>query len=240
MKTSLIDKRDTNYLPLFMVVILGAQGFISLCILGLWLSFHRLSKKQLAYVQTETGETYQVKAIDAKARTPETIRRFVTQILYLTFNWSGEVTGAEGKGTPDTGIEITIDGERVRVPSAAVYASYAFSLDLQQPLLKKISKIVPSGVFSGSTTAILTLDHVSPPKELAPGRWQVLVVGHHQIGSALPGRLVPFTKRILVEAITVPVVPEGDTPVERSIYNLRHSGLQIVGMEELNQESNYE
>lgn len=229
-----MDKRSTNYVPLFMVVVLALQGLMCLLIFGQWLSLHRLSKKQLAFVQTESGEAFPIQEIDADERTPETIRQFVTKTLYLTFNWSGELAGADGKRTPDRGIEIDVDGERVKVPSAAVYASYAFAADVQKPLLKKISEIVPAGVFAGSTKAVLVLDRVSPPKELEPGKWEVRVVGHHHlVGTSLPGKKVPFTKAVYVEALDVPAIPVGDIPLEQAVYQVRQAGLQVYAMDEL-------
>lgn len=234
MKTSLIDKRTTNYVPLFMLVILVSQGLICLFVFGQWLSLYRLSKKQLAFVQTESGEVFQVQAIDADERTPETIRQFATKTLYLMFNWSGEIAGADGKRTPDKGIEIDVDGKKVKIPSAVLYASYAFSADFQKPLLKKISEIVPTGVFGGSTKAVLILDHVSSPKELEPGKWEVRVVGHHHlVGNSLPGKKIPFTKAVYVEALDVPAIPVGKTPLEQAVYGVRQARLQIYAMDEL-------
>ncbi|NEP56933.1 MAG: hypothetical protein F6K31_07885, partial [Symploca sp. SIO2G7] len=136
MKNSLIDKRHTNFMPLLLLVILSSQGLILLCLLGQWLSVHRLSKKQLAYVQMTSGEVIALKAVDADARTPETIRLFVSKTLYLMFNWSGEIAGADGKKISDKGQEIELEGERIKVPTAALYASYGCSEELRQPLLK--------------------------------------------------------------------------------------------------------
>jgi len=235
MKTSLIDKRDTNFVPLLLLAILALQGLTGLCLVGQWLSVHRLSKKQLAYVQMTSGEVLALKAVNADARTPETIRLFVSKTLYLMFNWSGEIAGADGKKIPDKGQEIELEGERIKVPTAALYASYGFSEELRQPLLKKISEIVPQGVFGGGgTQAILTIDHVSIPKEIASGSWEVHVVAQHRLmkGSSTV-KVVSFNKKVYVQSLTAPFVAGGDTPLERTVYSVRKSGLEIYQMDEL-------
>jgi len=222
-------------MPLFLLVILASQCLILLFLIGQWLSVHRLSKKQLAYVQMTSGEVLALKAVEADARTPETIRLFVSKTLYLMFNWSGEIAGADGKKISDKGQEIELEGERIKIPTAALYASYGCSEELRQPLLKKISEVVPQGVFGGGgSQALLTIDHVSIPKELASGSWEVHVVGQHRLmrGSSTV-KVVPFNKKVYVQSLTAPFVPEGETPLDQAIYAVRKSGLQIYQMDEL-------
>ena len=168
MKPSLLDRRNRNFVPLLVLLILLLQGVTALCLLGQWLALHRLAKKDLAFVQTHSGETFSARAVDATTHQPETIRRFVSKTMYLLFNWSGEISGAEGQRTPDPGQEIEIGGTKVKVPTAVLYASYALAQDLQKPLLKKIAGIVPPGAFNGTTQAVLVLERVSAPKEIAP------------------------------------------------------------------------
>lgn len=236
MKPFLLDRRQTNFMPLLGLLMLLLQGAIAICLLVQGVALRQLAQREWAFVQTEAGETFPVRMIDAEARQPAAIRRFVSQTLYLLFNWSGEVPGSDGQRTADLGQTIELDGARVKLPTATLYASYGLAPALQMPLLQQIAALVPAGVFEGSSQALLTLEQVSEPKQIAPGRWEVRVVGQHQIarnGSPL-GQAIPFTKRIRVQALPVPVVPAGESALQQAIYTMRASGLQIYAIDELN------
>lgn len=235
--TDFIDTRKSGLNPLFVVTTLGLQLLLIVGLLGQWLTIYRLTQNgQVAYVQLQTGQAFQAQAVNAKARHPQVIRSFTSNTLYLLFNWSGQLEGGDGQRSPDKGTEITIEDQAYRVPTSVLFASYALTEPLQKPTLKAISELVPQGVYSSHTQALLTLDHVSQPKQLESGRWSVQVVGHHRISAnraAVPGKTVPFNKQIILEALSTPVVPTGTTPLEQAVYAVRQAGLQIIAINDI-------
>ena len=128
----LIEKRNTNYMPLF---VLGSVGLQLVILVILFLqagALSRLSRQAPpTLVQMQDGQAVRVAAMDAQDRSPETIRRFVNDTLVLMFNWSGSLpaTTAEEASQPKADPGLAIEGERgkQKVATASWQASFAFS-----------------------------------------------------------------------------------------------------------------
>jgi hypothetical protein len=239
----LIEKRNTHYLPLF---VLGSVGLQMVMLLLLFLqagALSRLSHQEApTLVQMQDGQPIRVAAMGSQERTPETIRRFVNDTLVLMFNWSGKLpaTTAKEASQPksDPGLPIEVGRGKRKVTTASWQASFAFSEEFRQDFLKRVAELTPPGVFTGTTQMVIVVDHVSDPAEVGDGRWKVNVVAHLYVfneTNAL-GQAIPFNREVFVEAVTAPAIPAGITPLEQAIYSIRQAGVQIYAIRELERE----
>lgn len=239
----LIEKRNTNYLPLFVLGSVGLQLVILVFLFVQAGALSRLSRQAApTLVQMQDGQAIRVGAMEAQDRTPETIRRFVNDTLVLMFNWSGSLPAATAEEAsqpqPDPGLPVEMDRGKGQVATASWQASFAFSEDFRQDFLKRVAELTPPGVFSGTTQVVMVVNHVSEPEVVGEGRWKVDVVAHLYVfdeTNAL-GEAIPFNREVFVEAVTAPAVPDGETPLEQAIYAIRQAGLQIYAIRELNRE----
>jgi hypothetical protein len=239
----LIEKRNTNYLPLF---VLGSVGLQLVILVVLFLqagALSRLSRQDApTLVQLQDGQAIRVGTMGSRERTPETIRRFVNDTLVLMFNWSGSLpaTTAEEANQPraDPGLPIEVERGRRNIATASWQASFAFSEDFRQDFLKRVAELTPPRVFTGTSQVVMVINHVGSPEVVGEGRWKVAVVAHLYVfndANAL-GQAIPFNREVFVEAVTAPAVPDGDTPLEQAIYSIRQTGLQIYAIRELERE----
>ncbi|MEM8804449.1 MAG: hypothetical protein AAGF01_00155 [Cyanobacteria bacterium P01_G01_bin.38] len=239
----LIEKRNTHYMPLF---VLGSVGLQLLILVILFLqagALSRLSRQPPpTLVQMQDGEAIRVSAMGSKDRSPETIRRFVNDTLVLMFNWSGSLpaTTAEEASQPktDPGLPVEVEQGKRKVATASWQASFAFSEDFRQEFLQRVAELTPPDVFAGGTQVIIVVNHVSEPEIAGEGRWKVDMVSHLYVfneANAL-GEAIPFNREVFVEAVTAPAVPAGKTALEEAIYSIRQAGLQIYAIRELERE----
>ena len=239
----LIEKRNTNYLPLFVLGSVGMQ-LVILSVLFLQASaLSRLSRQAApTLVQMQDGQAIRVAAMGSQERSPETIRRFVNDTLVLMFNWSGRLPTATAdeasQPKSDPGLPVEVERGKRKVATASWQASFAFSEAFRQAFLQRVAELTPPGVFSGTTQVVMVVTHVSHPEEVGDGRWKVDMVAHLYVfndANAL-GKAIPFNREVFVEAVTAPAVPDGDTPLEQAIYHIRQAGLQIYAIRELERE----
>ncbi|NET38331.1 MAG: hypothetical protein F6K19_41105, partial [Cyanothece sp. SIO1E1] len=88
----LLERRNTNYQPLFILGSVGLQLLILLMLVIQAGALSRLSQQEVpSLVQMQDGKAIRVAPLGARERTPETIRRFVNNTLLLMFNWSGRL-----------------------------------------------------------------------------------------------------------------------------------------------------
>mgnify|MGYP001801173915 CR=1 FL=1 len=239
----LIEKRNTNYMPLF---VLGSVGLQLVILVILFLqagALSRLSRQAPpTLVQMQDGQAVRVAAMDAQDRSPETIRRFVNDTLVLMFNWSGSLpaTTAEEASQPKADPGLAIEGERgkQKVATASWQASFAFSEDFRQEFLQRVADLTPPDVFTGGTQVVIAINHVSDPAIAGDGRWKVDVVAHLYVFNETDalGKAIPFNREVFVEAVTAPAVPAGETALEKAIYSIRQAGLQVYAIRELQRE----
>jgi len=238
----LIEKRNTHYLPLFVLSSVGLQVIILLVLFMQAGALNRLSRQDApTLVQMQDGRAIRVGAMGAQERSPETIRRFVNDTLVLMFNWSGQLPASgDNAGQPmaDPGLPIGTDNGKRQVATASWQASFALAEAFRQDFLQRVAELTPTGVFSGTTQVVMVINHVSNPEVVGEGRWKVDVVAYLYVfdDSNALGETIPFNREVFVEAVMAPAVPEGDTALEQAIYRIRQSGLQIYAIRELTRE----
>ena len=237
--------KSSDLLPLSVLVGIGLQALVLLLVLGNSLGLMSLARKPApALVQMVDGTSIATEPVDHDARTPEVIRQFVKSSVGMMFTWNAKVQSTDAQGNPsastitDQGVQLNAtDGTSGKVTTASWQASFALAEDFRNAFLLQIAKMTPSEVFNGSAQSVLSIESVADPKPMGKGQWQVDVVANLLIfDSRYPqGRAIPFNKSVFVKAIepAVDPLPEDSTPIQKAVYNMRQSGLEISEMQDI-------
>lgn len=247
MKTSVRERykdifdpnRDPDRLFRFSVLLsiaLSALNF--LCLVVLAAGLRMVATRPLPnFVQLADGKTIDVRPIDPLYRDKQTIKDFASGTSYLLFSWSNRVAieeNGERKVKTDGGVSV---GENLRVTTPAWEASFALGEDFRSEFLKGLAGLIPADVWSGRAYASVKFVEISDPIVIAPGKWEVKIVANLIVQDARnnAGRAVPLNKSILVRAIDNPPLPlpETATPLQRTIYRIRSSRLEIYEIRDL-------
>jgi hypothetical protein len=228
----------TNLLPLLLVVSLILQGLLlALTILNTgWMAI--LARKRApTLVELADGESIAVVAREASYRSPQAIKNFVARVMSLLFTASGtlEPDRTTLKPRPDPGV--SVDGsERQKVTTAAWEAGFALSEDFRVLFLRELAGITDRRVFAGTMQTWLSIDYLSEPELIEPGKWRLKMVATLYVftGSDRLGKPIPVNKDIYVKAIEVTPkpLPESATEIQRALHNTRAAGLLITRLEE--------
>jgi hypothetical protein len=239
--------QKTDVLPAFVMgtLLLQVIIFVVLMLEGAWLA--RLSSKPApSLVQMVDGQAIQVASTGHLERTPDVIRRFVSDTMTLMFNWSGTLppeTIEEARlPKPDPGVSIQGEQGEKRVATATWQASFALSESFRREFVQKVAAMMPADVFNNSgTQVLLVVRRVGDPVQVEEGKWKVDLVSNLIIfnqGDRL-GKAIAFNKEIFLMAIDPPTQPLGDnaSPLEQVIYRVRQAGMEIYAIRDLQQEN---
>ncbi|CEJ46927.1 hypothetical protein [Umezakia ovalisporum] len=245
--TNLLQKRKStgNVLTVFAI----ATFILHLSVLFLFilqgLNIRQLSlRKPPNFVQMIDGEP--VGAVDDLARDPEVIRQFISQTMTSMFNWSGTLpqqnVAEVEKPQPDPGIQVTTpQGGRQKVTTSSWVASFAISEDFRKGFLGAIAQMTPPEVFSNNPSQVilaeLVIQRIYPPKQIAPGKWQVGMVANLIQKKQDDDRktVTPFNKDFLVRAVDYFPYPmvNTSTDIQKAIYSNRAKKLEIYEIRNL-------
>jgi hypothetical protein len=247
----ILEKQRRNLFPLFLLVSLGIQGvltFLMMILIGVGVGIR--NKPAPTLVELKDGTGIAVTPIGARERSPETITRFISDTLYLMFDWQGTLpakTRVENTTPqPDLGVAIqTAQGGKKVIPTNAWQASFALSETegFRSSFLQQAAEMVPEGVFQqkeGNGTKVVFVPlHISKPEPIAVGKWKIQIVANLVVFRAADrtGTLIPFNKDIFIQAIDAPQPPQESSDLSKAIYQVRQSGLEIYGMRELQREN---
>ncbi|MEI2579863.1 hypothetical protein [Scytonema sp. PRP1] len=203
-------------------------------------------KEAPSLVQLVDGNTVNVKALDPKERSPEVIKKFVSDSMVKMFNWDGlmQSTSRDGEVVtkPDIGVEIKLEKGKSRVTTKAWEAAFALTEkeDFRASFLKKLAEVTPPGAFNGSIQTSLVPRYVSEPRKIGSGKWQVDVVATLVTFSKEDnaGSGIAFNKTVTVQAISTPQSPPDTTEIAKKIYQARRSGLEITEIVDLDLQKN--
>jgi hypothetical protein len=237
-----LERKRADIIPLFALGTLVIQVIVLL--LSMWQagSLAGLNDKQTpTLVQLEDGKAIRVGAMAYKERTPATIRRFVGDTMTMLMNWSGTLpptTPEEAKNPKlDPGVSLGLTGANSsnKIAQTTWQAGFAFNESLRPEFLKLIASITPQNVFSGGTQAVLVINYLSEPTKIEEGKWKIGMVSNLLVfnkGDKL-GKAVAFNKEFFIKAVEAPRTPEGASALEKTVYNIRQSGLEIYAVREL-------
>jgi hypothetical protein len=235
--------KSSDIMPMFALGTLGLHVLMLLLLFGNVIGTWSLARKPApSMVQLTDGRAVAMTPVDHLARTPEELRRFTKDSLALMFTWSSKIQApsntADLSNRPAT--MINDPGVRVqhgKVTTAAWQASFSFKEDFRTQLLDEIAKMTPSSVFGGGAQSVLSFESISDPKATANGQWQIDVVSNLLVfDDAHPqGLAIPFNKTIFLSAVepTTDPLPDISTPIQRALYRVQQSGVQITQMQDL-------
>lgn len=228
---------NLNLFGIFVMSSLGFSAFNLLCNFGLFLSFQGLAnKKPPSLVQAVDGRSIVVNAMETRDRTPIVIRQFVGNSLTLMLSANGKLPGTPDKpaGQADAGVPVKgPDGREVKIPTQTWQAGFALSEDFRPSALQAIAGLISPAAFSGSAQMMFVPQHISDPEKVGEGQWKVNVIANLVTvsGGSAQGS-VPFNKEVYLRSIDVPTPGEIATPLERAVFAVRQSGLEIYALKE--------
>ena len=220
---------DSEYiLPLCFIVLTIFVGLNFLILLFLTHRLNYLSQRKNTFVQLVNGEAITISEKDSLYRHPEVIKNTVRKWASLTFDWNGLILDTQ---KIDPGHEI---GSGQKVTTNAYYGSFLIQSGesgFRQEALKLIAEITPSKIFSGQVRSKIVIQHISPPRNIATGLWEVdfistrLLFYRHGTENE-----VSFNKTLTLKAVDIPrVVPlAASSSFEQRVYAIRQAGLEIT------------
>jgi hypothetical protein len=96
---------------------------------------------------------------------------------------------------------------------------------------RSISELTPAGVFSGNVRSTILIRHVSEPRTIALGKYEIdMIASRNVIEQSGQIEEIPFNRTFTLEAVDIPRSPLGKTAteVERVVYSIREAGLEIT------------
>lgn len=224
----LLDGNNKSLLAILQLAILGFSSVTLLFVMFLTVRVNRIVNRQPTFVQLTNGESVYASERERNYRRPEVIRQVVSDWTLLSFNWDGTLPGSD---EPDEGV--AVDGVRGRVPFSVSIASFLLEPELGSEMLQLFAtEIVPSGVFNGELRQVITIEHISDPRQIAEGRWEVDIVSTRRLLDRRDGsqQAIPWNRTYTLQAVEIPSSPLGEAAsrVEQLVYDTQGSGLQII------------
>lgn len=199
------------------------------------------SRPKNSFVQLVDGQTIAVTTVSSYERQPQTIRKFISEVFSLMFSWTGFLPN-EGNiqnqaPIPDLGVPIS---QGKRVPTVAMYSSFAFSEKIRNPMLEQIAQLTPQTLFGAVPVGqvntkpriLLLIEYIGDPQPKGIGRWEVELVSSLVIfePSTPQGRLLsPFNKIVTVRAVE---------PITKMVENPAINLKKVESNEKINTEMN--
>jgi hypothetical protein len=233
------QKGNASQLNLFGMFVFSALGLgilNLLILLGLFASLNRLSQKAPpSLVQTVDGRSIVTNAMESKERTPIVIRRFTIDTMTMLLSASGKLPPTADKPNPsaDAGVAIRLPNQTERRVSTSTWqSSFALSEDFRASALQGISELMVPEAFTGQAQVVLIPQTLSEPEKIGEGQWKVNMIANLvTIASGNPqGITVPFNKEIFLRAVDTPPPSDVTTPLQKAVYQVRSSGIEIYGM----------
>ena len=220
---------DSEYiLPLCFVILTIFVGLNFLILLFLTHRVNYLSQRKNTFVQLINGEAYAVSEKEFLYRHPEIIRNTIRKWASLTFDWNGLILDTQ---KVDPGHDID-SGKKVT--TNAYFGSFliqAGTSGFRQEALQLISEITPAQIFLGKARSKIVIQHISPPRELATGIWEVDLISTRLVvyrnGTE---NEIDFNKTFTIQAVDIPTIPPdaNSSAFEKRVAQIRQAGLEIT------------
>jgi hypothetical protein len=219
-------------LPVCFLALTGLMAFNLLLLLFVGFRVERLAKKDRTFVQLVNGQVLVMSEEDGLYRHPEVIKNTVRQWATLTFDWNASISQTQQS---ESVYEI---GRNQKVTTNAYLASYLLQSGekgFRKKGLEIIADITPSGVFSGDITAKILISHLSEPRQIKAGEWEVDLVSTRILRNRQgEEQEIPFNRTFILKATDLPDPPATNaSPVEQRVYQVRAGGLEITKISDL-------
>ncbi|OKH45303.1 hypothetical protein NIES2101_26715 [Calothrix sp. HK-06] len=195
----------------------------------------------MSLIQLQDGSTAVGSFANPNERSNEVIKNFVANSMIKIFTWNGLIRSEENgriietidKGTP---IKSDNAGKKL-IPTSVWKATFALSeeKDFRASFLQKLAETIPDGILNGKGTVTLITNHLSAPRKLEDGKWEVDMVANLVTFDAerSQSRGVEFNKTVTVRAIDVPQNLPKINDITQDIYKAKAQGLEIVQIVDL-------
>jgi hypothetical protein len=203
-------------------------------------------------VQKSDGSVIEVGAEDSNFRSPEVLKKFVTDALILLMSWSREPAKGQSESLNNTKNKsptyeeqaTTIQSDEnksVAIPTSVFYGSFAFTEagGFRDVLMKSqiANMIGKTKVMEGQEKTTLSVRTVGMPESIGLGKWKVSVVADFMRWDIKGGNIerIAFNKDIYVQVVEQPKIPAGKEPnaLEIILQTIRRSKLEIYDMQEI-------
>jgi len=232
--SSISSSRDTRNTLGMMVIASFCIGLTSLVTQFLMLgAFLKLANKPApSLVQLEAGKTIATAPLDSKERTPAVIQSFVQNNLMLLMSASPRLPQVDIKVQPalDPGFNVQTEKGQLKVPTVAALASRALVPDFSVEFLKLLATRTPQDIFRGNGQRVLIFQDISAPQSVSPGKWKVIVTAVLVTSTTKGDTTEVFNKEVFVQAVTPALTNALSNELERAIFQVRGTGLEIYAM----------
>ena len=227
-------------------VLIGASVFFSFISL---IYTRQITQKEFpSLVQTTRGETIEIGFEDPDYRSPETIKRFVNDVLSNLMFMSSHLPGSQPSAlNPDRpraeGVRVKAGNIQGEITQNAWLAAESLEPGLANTFRAQLSQMTSRDVFTGREEVHLWLDYIKEPEKILDSRnrwtqrWTVDVIGSLKVFRKGFGEVevIPFNKRVTVRPINAPPLSnvEDFGPLAVSINQIRQSQLQITEIADL-------
>ena len=222
-KLSSARKKNINFTPLLLIVVLGLQfvAIIQLLFQGSFL-LQQSNQPAFRFVELANGETIKAKPISSQERSPQVIEVFTRKLMTMLFSVSGETVDLKGNLVEDKGVEINgeIITENASVALLFVDGEYL-------PLLLNDIKLISPQILSGDVTRKLRIHYFTDPKKVGnrEGEWEMKMIGtlfsYHKGTKQLSSS--KFNQKILLTSIDNPT-----NIFPASLLNARRETLGLI------------
>jgi hypothetical protein len=228
--SQLLSADTKNFIAVLQLSILGLQGLMLLVMLFMGSRISAIANRKPTFAQLINGTTVYVSEQERNWRYPSVIKKTASDWAMLTFNWEGKVTGTD---KPDEGVDVK-DGKKV--PLNTWFASVLLEPKFAETALVEISKLDGiSESLSGKLRAVIIIQNMSEPRQIADGKWQVDMIATRMLMDRTDGKSapIPFNRTFTIQATEIQTSPLGEdaSVVEQKIYEMRSAGLQITNIE---------
>jgi hypothetical protein len=234
--------KDAYWKMAILCLALAASSIFFNLILAIGI-FKVASKPAPTLVQLSNGDSIYVEAIDTKERSPESIQKFVTDILTAMFTWSGTMPDPDdpAKIVSDPGVPISDEkGNKIgKIPTSAFEASLAFELNFRSSFLRQLGRFIPESIFTNKTDVAFVPIDIQPPVSIGKERWKVTVLSnlmfvdrHNQIGSVVPYHVDVYLKSVTKsqKQLIAEITQAQSRPLAQQIARIRQAGLEIYAI----------
>lgn len=245
------QEQEKNLVALCALATLGISAvglLVSMMALG---TANTIANKPMpTLVQTTSGKTMQIKALEGKDRSNEVIKDFTVKTFTNLFTWRVYLipTNQDEMRSPkaDPGVAVEVDGTaNLKLPTPVWGASFTIADDFRKDFLGKYLAPLTTSlkVLQGSSEVAFIPISIQDPIEVKSNnpdvkQWKVKMVANLAVRTAanLPETLVPFNQDIYLQSVTPPIMPDlsrldPKTDLQAVIAIARSPGLQIIGME---------
>lgn len=221
-----LDINERSYLA--MLLLIQTVLWFGLLVIAIYQAFrlNAIAEGHPTFVQLVNGEALYISQRERTFRSPETLRRFVTDWTTLTYNWDGKLPGSENA---DEGL-VSPSGKKVTTD--AWFASTMLEKGFAEQSLNQIALLTPAEVFSGKIQSLILPTYISEPRQTADGVWEVDMTATRQQINRQTGerKVIEVNSTFTVKAVEPPRSPLGNQAsfVEQRVYQLRATGLEIT------------